>query len=127
MPRRRLRYLLIFTPIAFSSHLQQFSYTLENFALELTRLTVTVVDASPDIDIPQVPVADNESPPESAIVGKKIVVVQGKEHEAIYWDRAAISKAGYCLQGPCVITEMDSNTLILPGFEGVIDAVGNIW
>ncbi|KAK1060148.1 hypothetical protein LTR74_012066 [Friedmanniomyces endolithicus] len=107
-------------------HQQQFSYTLENFALELTRLTVTTVDASPDIEIPHIPVADGETPPESAIVGKKTVVVQGKEYEAIYWDRAAISKAGYKLQGPCVITEMDSNTLIQPGFEAVIDAVGNI-
>ncbi|KAK3616573.1 hypothetical protein LTR56_025873 [Elasticomyces elasticus] len=107
-------------------HEQQFSYTLENFPLESTRLTVTIVDASPDIDIPQVPTADSETPPESAIVGKKTVVVQGKEHEAIYWDRAAISKAGYKLQGPCVITEMDSNTLIQPGFEAVIDVVGNI-
>ncbi len=107
-------------------HQQQFSYTLENFALELTRLTVTTIDASPDIEIPHIPVADGEKPRESAIVGKKTVVVQGKEYEAIYWDRAAISKAGYKLQGPCVITEMDSNTLIQPGFEAVIDAVGNI-
>ncbi|KAK3083578.1 hypothetical protein LTR53_020159, partial [Teratosphaeriaceae sp. CCFEE 6253] len=83
-------------------------------------------DASPDLDIPQIPVADGESPPDSAIIGKKTVVVQGKEHEATYWDRAGITKAGYKVQGPCVVTEMDSNTLIQPGFEAVIDAVGNI-
>ncbi|KAK5114575.1 hypothetical protein LTR85_010152 [Meristemomyces frigidus] len=107
-------------------HQQQFSYTLENFAVELTRLTVTIVDASPDIEIPHIPVADSDSPPESGVVGKKTIVVQGKEHEATFWDRAAITKAGYKIQGPCVITEMDSNTLIQPGFEAVIDAVGNI-
>jgi 5-oxoprolinase (ATP-hydrolysing) len=107
-------------------HQQQFSYTLENFALELTRLTVTIVDASPEVEIPRIPAAESETPPESGIVGKKKIVVHGQEHEATFWDRAAISKAGYKLQGPCVITEMDSNTLIQPGFEAVIDAVGNI-
>ena len=107
-------------------HQQQFSYTLESFPIELTRLTVTVVDASPDIEIPRIPKADSATPPETAIIEKKTVVVQGKEHQAAFWDRTAISKAGYKVQGPCVIVEMDSNTLIQPGFEGEIDAVGNI-
>ncbi len=107
-------------------HEQQFSYTLESFPLELTRLTVTVVDASPDIEIPRIHPADGEAPPQSAIIEKKTIVVQGKEHQATFWDRAAISKNGYKVEGPCVIVEMDSNTLIQPGFEGTIDAVGNI-
>ena len=107
-------------------HEQQFSYTLESFPLELTRLTVTVVDASPDIEIPQIPKADTTAPPDSAILEKKSIVVQGKEHQATFWDRIAISRAGYKVQGPCIIVEMDSNTLIQPGFEGEVDAVGNI-
>lgn len=107
-------------------HQQQFSYILENFALEVTRLTVTIVDASPDMEVPRIPAADSETPPKAAVIGKKTIVAQGKEHEATFWDRAAISKKGYKLQGPCVITEMDSNTLIQPGFEAVIDDVGNI-
>ena len=85
-----------------------------------------VSDASPDGEIPHIAKADTEVPPESAIIEKKTIVVQGKEHEAIFWDRAAITKAGIKVQGPCVITEMDSNTLIQPGFEGVVDTVGNI-
>ena len=107
-------------------HDQQFSYTLESFPLELTRLTVSIVDASPDVEIPRIPEADTSTPPPSAALEKKTIVVQGKEHEATFWDRAAISKAGYKVQGPCVIVEMDSNTLIQPGYEGEIDVVGNI-
>lgn len=107
-------------------HNQQFSYTLESFPLELTRLTVTVIDASPDVEVPRIPKAETETTPDSAVIEKKTVVFQGKEHNAMFWDRAAISKAGYKVLGPCVITEMDSNTFIQPGFEGIIDAVGNI-
>ena len=64
-------------------HQQQFSYTLENFALELTKLTVTSVDASPDLEIPHVETADGETPPETAVIGQKTIVVQGKEHQAV--------------------------------------------
>jgi len=28
--------------------------------------------------------------------------------------------------GPAVITEMDSTTLVLPGYAGTVDAVGSI-
>ncbi len=107
-------------------HQQQFSYTLEAFPLELTRLTVIVSDSSPDIEIPRLHKADGVDPPTCAVIEKKTIVVQGKEHEATFWDRTAISKAGYTVNGPCVVVEMDSNTLIQPGFRGEIDAVGNI-
>ncbi|SMY19128.1 unnamed protein product [Zymoseptoria tritici ST99CH_1A5] len=106
-------------------HQQQFSYTLENFPLELTRLTVTITDASPDIEIPRIPTADTGTPPETAILKKKTIVVQGKEHEATFWDRGALA-AGHKVQGPAVVVEMDSNTLVSPGFVGEVDAVGNI-
>lgn len=107
-------------------HEQQFSYTLESYPLELTRLTVTTVDGSPDIEIPRIPAADSPAPPASALLETKTIVVQGKEHQASFWDRTGISKAGYKVEGPCVIVEMDANTLIQPGFEGEVDAVGNI-
>lgn len=107
-------------------HEQQFSYILENFALELTRLTVTIVDASDDLEIPRVPRATSDVPPHSAILEKKTIVVQGKEHEATFWNRSAISQEGIKIHGPAVVVEMDSNTLIAPGFEALVDSVGNL-
>ncbi|EME45976.1 hypothetical protein DOTSEDRAFT_86653 [Dothistroma septosporum NZE10] len=107
-------------------HQQQFSYTLEDFPLELTRLTVSAVDASPEMEISRIQDADSTSPPESAVIQKKTIIVHGEEHEATLWDRSGITRAGHKIQGPAIITEMDSNTLIAPGFEGTIDPVGNI-
>jgi 5-oxoprolinase (ATP-hydrolysing) len=91
----------------------------------LTRLTVTVTDASPDIEIPRIAAAESETPPETAILRKKTIIVQGKDHEATFWSRGALL-AGHKVQGPAVVVEMDSNTLIAPGFVGEVDAVGNI-
>ncbi|KXT05739.1 hypothetical protein AC578_1085 [Pseudocercospora eumusae] len=107
-------------------HEQQFSYTLENFPLELTRLTVTITDASPDVEIPRIPKAESETPPDSAILEKKTIIFQGKEHNATFWSRSAITKEGFKVLGPAVVVEMDSNTLIAPGFQAIVDSVGNL-
>lgn len=66
------------------------------------------------------------TPPERAIVNRKMISTEGERVEAIFWDRAKITKSGYQVHGPCGITEMDSNTLILPSFYSEIDAYGNI-
>ncbi|OJK02614.1 hypothetical protein ASPACDRAFT_57618 [Aspergillus aculeatus ATCC 16872] len=107
-------------------HDQQFKYYLPNFELELMRLEVVAVDARPPIDFPQLSRAASDKPPAAALVSKKKIVVQGQEIEAALWDREKVSQQGVRLDGPCIITETDSNTLILPGYYGEIDSIGNI-
>jgi 5-oxoprolinase (ATP-hydrolysing) len=111
-----------------AAHEQQFSFSLPSFALEIMRLGVIVTDGSPDMEITSIETSGESgtTPPDSAIVAKKTISTEGEKVEAIFWDRAKVSKCGYKLQGPCIISEMDSNTLVLPGFYGEIDAYGNI-
>ncbi|KAL1385273.1 Hydantoinase/oxoprolinase-domain-containing protein [Phyllosticta capitalensis] len=108
-------------------HVQQFSFSLpDTIDLEMMRLRVKATDGSPEVTIQSIEAAPSSTPPESAIVSRSPIVVNGEKIEATFWDRAAISKKGFRIPGPCVITEMDSNTLILPGFTGEIDSMGNI-
>ncbi|KAL4809453.1 Hydantoinase/oxoprolinase-domain-containing protein [Aspergillus unguis] len=107
-------------------HEQQFKYCLPNFELELMRLEVVSVDASPGIDIPQLSKAESTEPAAAALVSKKKIVIKGQEMEAALWDREKLNRQGICVNGPCIITETDSNTLILPGCYGEIDSIGNI-
>ncbi|KAH6721129.1 Hydantoinase/oxoprolinase-domain-containing protein [Leptodontidium sp. MPI-SDFR-AT-0119] len=111
-----------------AAHEQQFSFSLPSFALEIMRLGAIVTDGSPDTEITSIETSGNagETPPDGAIVSRKMISTEGERLEAIFWDRAKISKCGYKVNGPCVISEMDSNTLILPGFYGEIDSYGNI-
>jgi N-methylhydantoinase A len=50
---------------------------------------------------------------------------QGEYHQAAIYER---SKMGVDLvvPGPCVVGEMDSTTVILPGYAATVDAVGNL-
>jgi len=107
-------------------HEQQFSFSLPNIELEIMRLRVKITDASPEIKIKSVPEAETSSPPDSAIMSRSKIVCDGQAVEATFWDREMITKKGYRIEGPAVITEMDSNTLILPGYYGEIDSIGNI-
>ncbi|KAJ5403500.1 hypothetical protein N7509_003371 [Penicillium cosmopolitanum] len=97
-------------------HQQLFTYTLPDFELELMRLGVILEDASPSIDIPEVEKAAAPEPPANAKIGEQTITVQGKEQLATLWDRQKISKQGIRVTGPCIVSEMDSNTLILPGY-----------
>lgn len=107
-------------------HEKQFTYSLPHFELELMRLGAIVTDGSPDQEIPQVEKARSSEPPADALVQKQSIIVEGKPVEAAFWDRTKVSIEGVKINGPAIITEMDSNTLILPGYYGEIDAIGNI-
>jgi len=50
---------------------------------------------------------------------------EGEHHEAVIYDRAKLHE-GLLLSGPAIVSEMDSTTVVLPGYEARVDAVGNL-
>ncbi|KAF2814311.1 uncharacterized protein BDZ99DRAFT_554750 [Mytilinidion resinicola] len=110
-----------------TAHEQQFSFSLgTDIDLEVMCLRVKATDASPEVKIQPIEDAPGPSPLETVIMSKSMITVNGEQVEAIFWNRDQITKKGYKVVGPCVITKMDSNTLILPGYSGEIDGMGNI-
>ena len=107
-------------------HEKQFTYSMSNFELELMRLGALVTDGSPEQDIPHVERSSSSEPPADAMIQKQNIIVEGKSVEATLYDRTKVSIEGIKIEGPAIITEMDSNTLILPGYYGEIDGIGNI-
>lgn len=112
-----------------TTHELQFGFSLKELDYELVRLGATVTDASSPVVFAEIKSETDGklvAPPASALVRTKMITVEGKPVEAKFYDRAALNKAGYRVDGPAIISEMDSNTLILPGFYGEIDQIGNI-
>lgn len=107
-------------------HRQLFTYILPGFELELMRLGVVLEDASPGVKMHQLDKESSSEPPADAKIGEQTIIVEGQEQQAALWDRYKISKDGIRIVGPCIVTEIDSNTLILPGYYGEIDNIGNI-
>jgi N-methylhydantoinase A len=62
---------------------------------------------------------------ESARIGEQSVYVEGERATAGVYDRAQLG-AGDVIDGPAIVTEMDSTTLVLPGHRAQVDALGNL-
>jgi N-methylhydantoinase A len=50
---------------------------------------------------------------------------EGEEHDAVIYDRAKLHE-GLTVPGPAIVSEMDSTTVILPGYAATVDPVGNL-
>jgi N-methylhydantoinase A len=61
----------------------------------------------------------------AAKIDEQSIYADGEERTAAIYDRAALM-AGNRIEGPAIITEMDSTTLILPAHAGTVDRFGNI-
>tara|TARA_R110000772_G_scaffold141114_8_gene250607 strand:- start:35905 stop:37965 length:2061 start_codon:yes stop_codon:yes gene_type:complete len=51
--------------------------------------------------------------------------VDGAWHDCVIYDRTRLHE-GLCVPGPAIVSEMDSTSVILPGFTAQVDAVGNL-
>jgi N-methylhydantoinase A len=49
----------------------------------------------------------------------------GAWHDIFIYDRNRLHE-GLVIPGPAIVSEMDSTTVVLPGFEAAVDAIGNL-
>ena len=50
---------------------------------------------------------------------------EGEYHDAAIYDRTRLHE-GLVVSGPAIVSEMDSTTVVLPGYRAKVDAVGNL-
>lgn len=50
---------------------------------------------------------------------------EGKNYQAGIYDRSLLHE-GMLVEGPAIVSEMDSTTVILPGYRGTVDSIGNL-
>lgn len=57
--------------------------------------------------------------------GTRALYADGAWHEADIWQREALPE-GACLMGPAIIQQADATTVLEPGSQAVVDAIGNL-
>lgn len=108
-----------------AEHDKLFTYRLTS-DVELVNLRVIAEELKTDLPIKNLAHAAPGDPPSSSISSKTNLIFEGKEYsDSPIWDRLSL-KNGHVVVGPCIISEMDSNTVVLPGFRAEIDPVGNV-
>ncbi|KIV96567.1 hypothetical protein PV10_00415 [Exophiala mesophila] len=109
-------------------HRRQYTFIMPQYDIELMRMRVIASDNPPEVSFHTSSGGeDGEKPPlESAIIDRKMIYHKGQYVEAVVWDRKAISLSGTVLRGPCIVNEVDSNTLVLPGYVAKVDRMHNL-
>lgn len=103
-------------------HEQLFTFRLDT-PHELYNLR-TVVQGR-ESDAAATPIAAGNGDPSAAAYEQSSIFYEGSDHSTQIFDRSRL-RAGDLLQGPAIVTEMDSTSLILPDHTGEVDSLGNL-
>jgi N-methylhydantoinase A len=102
-------------------------YRLYAFSLETRHEVVNIRAIALGATHPPVlrKLQSGSSDPSAAKFGEQKIYYDRAFEQATLYDREKFT-AGNVLLGPAIVTEMDSTTVLLPGFRGDIDDYGNI-
>jgi len=103
-------------------HTQLFTFSLEegHEIVMVRAIVAATTTALPETKM----MTGNASLAECKIADTKIYH-RGEYHEAAIYERSKMGE-GLEVPGPCIVCEMDSTTVILPGHLAKVDAVGNL-
>lgn len=105
-----------------TEHERLFSFLLEN---EHELVTVRVTGSGPRPTVVDKPLADGGPDPSAAEVTRTPIWVDGASVQATVYDRGRLG-AGNVINGPAIVTEMDSTTLVLPGHAATVHPSGSL-
>ena len=114
--------LQVITSAFDAEHEQLFSFAL-NEDHELVNLRA--ISRAPRPEITERAFEGSASSIEAAHVGETPIHYAGQDYSAMLYARSELSP-GLVVPGPAIVMEMDSTTLILPGYEAAVDRVGNL-
>jgi N-methylhydantoinase A len=104
-------------------HEQLYGFRMPDTACEIVNLRAVGSGAVPK---PELPVGNLGSDDASgAVVDEQQVVFDGQRVATKIYDRAKL-QPGATLDGPAIVTEFDSTTVVLPGYRAAVDANFNI-
>ena len=105
-------------------HKQLFTFALDSDK-EIVNLRAVAQGKSAEIEARKLPKSGSRTPVNAAKLGNTTVFMDGKDMDATLYQRDKL-KAGNKIEGPAVVLEMDSTTVILAGHTGNVDEFGNI-
>ena len=109
-------------------HEREYSRRFEDADVQIANVRVRAVGVMPGLTAPQV-ARGNATPPAGALklTADAWFRVNGKlkKVKTAFYERTELV-AGNVIEGPAIITQFDSTTVVPPGFSCKVDAVGNL-
>jgi N-methylhydantoinase A len=110
------------------AHQRAYGYVASDDPIELVNLRLTAVGKLPPM--PRKQLERGSGDPAAALKGRRTLWLRdadgaGEAHDAPVYDRYAL-RGGDVLAGPAVVEEMDSSTVVLPGYTARTDDFGHL-
>jgi N-methylhydantoinase A len=99
-------------------HDRLYGFRMPNTASEIVNLRAVGSGERPSPELPQAEPGDADASAAVADTGE--ILFEGERLRTRIYDRGAL-RPGHRLSGPAVITEFDSTTVVLPGYEAEVD------
>ncbi len=103
-------------------HLRLFTFNMDT-PHEIVNLRAVALGKTLDLPAAELPKGNGD--PSAAKMRDHTLWMDGREQAAIIYDREKL-RQGDRIEGPAIVVEMDSTTLIETGCVAIVDAVGNI-
>ncbi|MEA2321179.1 MAG: N-methylhydantoinase [Solirubrobacteraceae bacterium] len=104
-------------------HEQLYGFRMPSTASEIVNLRTV---ATGDLPKPELPEAEpGGADASAAIVEQGEILFEGERRPTPIYDRGRLA-AGHRLTGPAIVTEFDSTTVVLPGYDAEVDRYLNI-
>ncbi|MBV9168555.1 MAG: hypothetical protein JOZ81_00540 [Chloroflexi bacterium] len=103
-------------------HEQHYGYTMPGEPLVLVNAQVTALGALPKPELVKYQQDGRQQP---SLKGRRPVYAGGHWTDAAVYDRIQLQPA-MTIDGPAIVEQVDSTTLLLPGDRGRIDPFGNL-
>ncbi|UCD70445.1 MAG: hydantoinase/oxoprolinase family protein, partial [Syntrophobacterales bacterium] len=107
----------------FHKHEQVYGHFFEDKPVQYVKLRVTAVIKKDPPDLSRAPMIDFESG-DPLIEKRTVFLPMGKFTTPVYNRRRM--RTGYVIEGPCIVEQMDSTTLLLPDDKGKVTENGSL-
>jgi N-methylhydantoinase A len=105
------------------SHRDAYGYCDKQAPTEIVNLRLAAIGQLPRPNFPRLPKMKGNSV--SAVKGMRDVYINGRFETAHVYERSRLGD-GSCIDGPAIVEQVDSTTLILPQQQAVTDEFGNL-
>ncbi len=104
-------------------HEQRFGHSHPAQPVRVVSIRVKALFQPPTPELPVMPREDGSA--EHALIGERTMIFATGEMTAHIYDRERL-RHGNRITGPALLVQMDSTTLLPPGWHGLVDAWGNL-
>ncbi|MFJ5965690.1 hydantoinase/oxoprolinase family protein [Bacillus sp. NPDC093026] len=103
-------------------HNRQYGHRDDQAKIEFTHLRVRIIGETPPLPFSSIDESSGQSLKPNQY---RPIFIEEKEYEAVIYKRSAL-KIGSIVNGPAIVEQDDTTTLILPNWIGEVDLSGNL-